>query len=231
MPQSILSSVPEGWFEVQTSQQAKLLSDPVALQLLKPFMGRTLGVAQAARESGVSTARLAYRVKQFLDAGLLQRQGTRERQGRAIQLYRAPERLRLAFHLTPFADLEAQIARHSRPFDALRHRAAARSLHRLALKARQIYRDRDSGQVRSETHLPDPRLRQQVIGTDFTGTLWLTAQQAREVQTTLDELFARLGQVQVPPTPGRRDGLTPYLIQAALFEIEPAEAVSHADAP
>ena len=73
MPQTFLSSYTGEWFTVSNTEQARLLSDPVALRHLEPFIGRSLGAAQAAREAGVSVESLLYRVRQFLNAGLLTR--------------------------------------------------------------------------------------------------------------------------------------------------------------
>ncbi|EYB68639.1 hypothetical protein DEIPH_ctg018orf0028 [Deinococcus phoenicis] len=207
------------WFEVRTPRQARLLSDPAALRHLEPFIGRTLGAAEAAREAGVSVERMLYRVRQLRAAGLLEGAGERQRAGRAIRLYRAPGGFRIPFHLTPFADLEAQIARHGLPFDRLRARAGARGLAHLPLNARLLYRS-TGGEVHSETFMPDARtyaaLREHHIGGDYMGVLWLDDAAARQVQEALDALRERLGQQGTG-----REGKRPYLIQTALAPLDP----------
>ncbi|GMA17332.1 hypothetical protein E5F05_07285 [Deinococcus metallilatus] len=218
MPHTVLGSFGGEWFEVTTPEQARLLSDPAALRHLEPFIGRTLGAAEAAREAGVSVERMLYRVRQFVAAGLLEEAGERRRAGRPVRLYRAPGGFRVPFHLTPFADLEAQILRHGRPFDRLRARAGARGLARLDLNARLLYRSTE-GEVHSETFMPDARtyaaFRQHHIGGDYMGVLWLddgTARQVQEALNTLRELLVLQD--------GQRAGKRPYLIQTALHPLD-----------
>lgn len=221
MPHTILGSFGGEWFEVRTPGQARLLSDPAALRHLEPFIGRTLGPGAAAREAGVSVERMLYRVRQFLEAGLLEEVGEQRRAGRPVRLYRAPAGFRVPFHLTPFADLEAQIARHGRPFDRLRARAGARRLAGLGLNARLLYRSLE-GEVHSETFIPGDRtladLRGQSYGGDYMGVLWLDDGAARRVQAHLDAVREELGRVG-----GERAGRRPYLIQTALLPLDPGD--------
>jgi len=216
MPQTILGSFTGEWFDVHTARQAQLLSDNAALRHFKPFIGRTLSVSQAARELGVSTERMMYRARQFVQAGLLHPAGKVRRAGRPMRLYRAPAGLRVPFALTPFEDLEAQVTRHARAFDRLRARAAARSLLTLPDHARLIYRDDLRGDVHSETFLPDPGLRSRVIGGDFVGVVWLPPDRARALQAALDELLLGLGAQE-----SRGPGTRPYLVQGALLPLDP----------
>ncbi|WP_216321073.1 hypothetical protein [Deinococcus aestuarii] len=221
MPQTILGSFEGDWFEVGTPEQARLLSDPVALRHLEPFLGRTLGAGAAAREAGVSVERMLYRVRQFLGAGLLEEVGMERRAGRPVRLYRAPAGLRVPFHLTPFADLEAQIAQHGRPFDRLRARAGARRLAELELGTRLLYRD-SSGEVHSEVLLPEGRTLAEVrgkhFGGDYMGVLWLDDDAARRVQAHLDALREELSGQGT-----EREGTRPYLVQTALLPLNPRD--------
>lgn len=221
MSQTILGSFTGEWFQVTTPEQARLLSDPAALRHLEPFIGRTLGAAQVAREAGVSVERMLYRVRQFRAAGLLEEVGREPRAGRPVRLYQAPAGFRVPFHLTPFADLEAQIARHGRPFDRLRARAGARRLTELELGTRLLYRD-PGGEVYSEVLLPEGQtlaeLRRHTIGSDYMGVLWLDDRAARRVQALLDAV-----REEVAGMGAEREGRRPYLIQTALSPLGPAE--------
>lgn len=221
MPQTVLGSFAGEWAEVTTPEQARLLSDPAALRHLEPFLGRTLGATAAAREAGVSVERMLYRVRQLVGAGLLTQVSQERRGGRPIRLYRAPAGFRVPFHLTPFADLEAQIARHGRPFDRLRARAGARRLAELELGTRLLYRDQE-GEVHSEVLLPEGRtlaeLRRHTIGGDYMGVLWLDETTARRVQGLLDTLREELSGLGTEQA-GRR----PYLIQTALLPLNPGD--------
>lgn len=227
MPHTILGSYDGEWFEVQTPEQARLLSDAAALRHLEPFIGRTRGASQAAREANVSVERMLYRVRQFVAAGLLAEVGKETGAGRPIRLYRAPSGFRVPFHLTPFADLEAQIARHGRTFDRLRARAGARGLARLRQHARLIYRSTDGGtgggEVHSETDLPDRQTRamwrREARSGDYMGVLWLDDEAARRVFEALETLRASL-----TPAASDRSGQRPYLIQTAFLPLDPDEA-------
>lgn len=226
MPHTTLGSYSGEWFTLSTPEQARLLSDAAALRHLKPFMGRTRSVSQAAREIGVSTERMMYRVRQFEKAGLLTPAGEVRRAGRPMRLYHAPGGLRVPFALTPFADLEAQIARHRRSFDRLRTRAAARSLVQLPEHARLIYRDDLRGAIHSKTALPDPATRQRRIGGDYVGVVWLLPAQAREVQARLDELLLGLSEHET-----RQDGAQPYLFDGALLPLDPENSAEWSSPP
>lgn len=220
MPQTFLGPFAGEWFEVSTPEQARLLSDPAALRHLEPFIGRTLGTAQAAHAAGVSTEGMMYRVKQFVAAGLLTQVGTEARKGRPIRLYRAPSGLRVPFHLTPFANLEAQINRHSRHYELLRAKAASRSMMRLPDHARLIYRDAEHGTVHSESEFP-PGTREEQLGGDYMGVVWLTDQDARALQDQLDALLHMLSQPEK-----RAEGTKPFLVQSVLLRVDPQDLLA-----
>lgn len=214
MPQPILGAFSGDWFEVTTPGQAALLSDAAALRHLEPFIGRTRGAAQAAREAGVSVERMLYRIRQFLGAGVLVQVGEERRSGRAIRLYRAPAGFRVPFDLTPFPDLEAQIVRHGRPFDRLRARGGARRLAEAGGgHARLLYRS-DAGEVHSETLLPVAGPVPRRIGGDYMGVVWLDEATAQEMQGVLEQVKQRL-----KAGTERREGRTPYLMQLCLVPL------------
>ena len=220
MPHTILGSYTGEWFTAVASQQARLLSDGAARRHLEPFVGRTLGAAQAAREAGVSTERMLYRVRQFVDAGLLFAAGEQRRGGRAIKLYTAPGGFRVPFDLTPFEDIEAEIAAQFRPLDRLRQRALARRLTQHSLGGRLIYRD-ERGEVNLESDVPSIQDRQAMTrsGGDYSGVHWLTPAQAEAVKAKLDEVWALLQTV-----PMRESGSQPYLIQTVLTQLDEEDA-------
>ncbi len=215
MPHTILGSYSGEWLNVSTPQQARLLSDVAALRHLEPFIGRTLGASAAAQQAGVSVERMLYRVQQFLKTGLLEQAGEEKRAGRPVKLYRAPGGLRVPFALTPFADLEAQAARHSRPYDQLRARASGRRMHRLQDHARLIYRDDRQGEVHSETETLGPEVLAKHLSRDFMGVMWLDEPTAHRMSRLMDEWRDLLGKDS-----SRRDGAQPYLIQMVLLALD-----------
>lgn len=221
MPHTFLGSYAGEWFTAATPQQARLLSDRVALRHLEPFVGRRLGAAQAAREASVSTERLLYWVRQFVEAGILAVAGEEKRGGRPIRLYAAPGGFRVPFRLTPFEDIEAELAAQSRQYDQLRVRALARTLTRKQLSGRLIYRD-ERGEVNYESDLPtqQDRLTLTRRGGDFSGVKWLTPTQAEMISTTLDQV--RLLLADLPPA--RAPDSQPYLIQTVLTQLDEDDA-------
>ncbi|CAM3354223.1 HD-GYP domain-containing protein [Deinococcus saxicola] len=218
MPHTILGSYRGKWFTASTPEQARLLSDSAALRHLTPFMGRTLGAGAAAHEAGVSVERMLYRVRQFVNTGLLEQVGQERRAGRPVKLYRAPGGVRIPFALTPFDDLSAQVARHGQPYDRLRARASGRRMHRLEQHARLIYRDDRQGEVHSETETLGPEVLAAHLSRDFMGVMWLDEQTAHKMSALMDEWRNLLGQDS-----SRREGAQPYLIQMVLLALDPDE--------
>ncbi|TSA87699.1 hypothetical protein FNU79_00040 [Deinococcus detaillensis] len=223
MPHTFLGSYAGQWFTATTPQQARLLSSRAALRHLEPFVGRKLGAAQAAREAGVSTERTLYWVRQFVEAGILTVAGEQKRGGRPICLYAAPSGFRVPFHLTPFEDIEAELAAQSRQYDELRVRTLARALTRKQLSGRLIYRD-ERGEVNYESDLPtqSDRLALTRRGGDFTGVKWLTPAQAEIMSAALDQVRLFLSDVPSARAPDSQ----PYLIQTVLTQLDEDDAPS-----
>ncbi|WP_424950191.1 hypothetical protein [Deinococcus sp.] len=226
MPQTFLGEAQGEWFTATTQRQGQLLSDAVALQHLEPFMGRTLGPAEAAREVGVSVERMIYRVRQFLEAGLLSGSAG---PGRVRRLYSAPAGFQLPLHLTPFPTLEGQLSMLTRHLDALRTRAMARELTHYGQAGMLLYRDA-GGKVTLEIELPD-RATHDAMKTHsrsdaFMDILHLGDAQAARAQALLEELRSlRVGASE--PADGRH----PYLIQVALVRLLPEDVQELKPAP
>ena len=220
MPQTILGSYTGEWFTVQTPEQARLLSDSAAVQMLQPFLGRKLGAAEAAREAGVSVERLSYRIRQFVAAGLLEYIGEQPRRGRPVRLYQAAGGIFLLFQHTPFEDLEAQISGNLQPIQAAKARALARVLTEVHSDGRVLYRDDTSGKVYSEAASSGSASMQRSRGSNRIGRLWLDETQWAELQAAYDVLSA---QVQALET-GPREVAKPYLLELTLVPLDEADA-------
>ena len=65
-------SPPDDALEVTDPAQVRLLTDPVSKAYFKPFLGQALSVSEAAEVHGCSLNAMLYRVRTFLDAGLLE---------------------------------------------------------------------------------------------------------------------------------------------------------------
>lgn len=136
---------------VEDEVQARLLSDPQSLSFLEPFLAREASASQAARELGRPLDTVRYRVRRFLDAGLLRVTREERRPGRPIRYFRTvADGFVVPFALTPYAELEERLRATLRATDETFVRAAARSLRHHGLEARRVYRDRD-GRIRNET--------------------------------------------------------------------------------
>ncbi|GHG03452.1 hypothetical protein GCM10017783_14820 [Deinococcus piscis] len=217
MPQTILGSYTGEWFTVQTPEQARLLSDSAAVQMLQPFLGRTLGAAEAAREAGVSVERLSYRIRQFVAAGLLKDVGEQPRRGRPVRLYQAAGGIFLPFQHTPFEDLEAQIAVQLEPIQRAKVQALARLLTEMHSDGRVLYRDEVSGKVHSEAASSlTPHAAWRGKGGNRTGKLWLSRAQLAELQALYDSLSEWVTALETGP----RAGAKPYLLELTLVPLE-----------
>src|SRR5690606_28325481 len=118
---------PEGvaFTTVTDPEQARLLNDADSKRLIPPLMShaptitaaaRDLTVTAAARETGVDTNAVLYRVRQFLRAGLLKVVREVKRPGRPIKVYRsAHDAYFVPYELTPFASLEERMLAQLRP--------------------------------------------------------------------------------------------------------------------
>lgn len=143
------------WQEVEFATVAdpdagKLLSDPTWIRFLEPFLGRTSGIAEAARRLGEPLDAVRYRVHRMERAGLLEVVDQRRRAGRPVRLYRSvADGFVVPFEATPFVDLEERMA------EVLSHevrafsRSAAVAMRGSGLEARRVYRGPD-GAVHQE---------------------------------------------------------------------------------
>ncbi|THF86683.1 helix-turn-helix transcriptional regulator [Deinococcus sp. KSM4-11] len=221
MPETIFGRPSGPWWTVRTEEQASLLARPDSRRFLEPFIGRERTAGEAARELGVSIERLLYRVRQFRAAGLLLETGQRRRAGRPERVYRAvADAFVVPFALTPFADLEAQIARQAAPLHQLELRAGARAGRERGLTNRLIYRD-TSGELHSETALPEGTTWQAIHpepGGDYAGIYHLDDATAREIGELWEALRDRLQQARRDHGEGR-----PYLIRTAMVPLRPED--------
>ncbi|MFC4637916.1 hypothetical protein [Deinococcus hohokamensis] len=221
MRQTVLGSVLGEPQLVEDPAQARLLADPVAMQLFSPFLAREVSASQAAREAKVSVERMLYRVAQFCSHNLLKVVREDHRAGRPVRIYRSvADAYRVPFHLTPYADLEAMLEEQTGPTDRRRNHAMARLLRRQGLSGRLVYRDAESGNVHTVTDLPLPfgwdELIEQGPAGDFTGTFWLEVSVAREVATRFRDLLTVLREAAQPEGSGQ-----PFQVQVALTPLEP----------
>ena len=98
---------------VTDAKAIALLMHPTESYYLKPFMLKASSVSEAAELLNVSMNFLYYRVKRFLQVGILEKVNSKKRRGRAIQYYRASaESFFVPFSATDKESLEQLIANH-----------------------------------------------------------------------------------------------------------------------
>lgn len=83
------SPSPVTWQRLDDPAAARVLADAYTRQFFEPFIWRERRVSDVARELGVSTNAMLYRVRQFVRLGLLEVTRTEARAGRAVQHYRS----------------------------------------------------------------------------------------------------------------------------------------------
>jgi predicted ArsR family transcriptional regulator len=82
-------SEPASRLEVKDPKQARLLSDPQSFRYFGPFLARACTVSGAAKELNCKVDTMLYRVKTFVEAGLLKIVETEHRRGRPVKIYRS----------------------------------------------------------------------------------------------------------------------------------------------
>ncbi|WP_052351956.1 helix-turn-helix domain-containing protein [Deinococcus pimensis] len=83
---------PSVWKRLDEPEAARALVDPTVRMYLTPFVWRERRVSDVARELGVTTNAVLYRVRQFLRLGLLDITREEPRAGRAVRWYRSTSR-------------------------------------------------------------------------------------------------------------------------------------------
>ena len=190
-------------YTVQDERQAKLLSEPTSFRCFAPFLAKTCTVGRAAEEVGCNLDTMFYRVRTFLDAGLLEVVQLEKRAGRLIKHYRSThDAYFVPLKAAPFADVEEEIRRTLRADEEVISRALARTLRSLNRQGWRIYRDKkgevSSHSAQSQDHTIDDDLLPQLPYSDealdaplaemFTSKLLLTDAEARALLSHLYQL-------------------------------------------
>jgi len=177
---------------------AALLTDPVARRYFEPFLARTLSAKQAADEVECALDTLLYRIRVFIQVGLLKVVEERPRKGRAVKYYRSVHDAYFIPHsVMPFATLEERLYALAEPSIRAWARSAAGRLQARGVEGMRLYRDRfdqmwseSAADVTSVGSLDtrnwdDP---QRPPGFDIMMTVYLTEREAREVQMELAQM-------------------------------------------
>lgn len=112
---------------VTDPKQAQLLTDPKSKRYFHPFLAVERSATEAAEELGCNLNTMLYRIKTFVQAGLLEVARKQKRKGRAVKFYRSVhDAYFVPFVNTPYATLEERLEDQGAPiFADLLHSYAA----------------------------------------------------------------------------------------------------------
>jgi len=202
---------------VTGDQAAEALTDPTTLRYLAPFLGRTLSVAEAARESGEKPNTTLKRVQRFQAMGLLEVVGERKRAGRPVRLYRTvADVFFVPFEATHSESLEAALAERDAYWEAMLRRNVVRARsERLGTWGTRFYRDQ-RGRLQVQTAVT-PDVNATTLDQDGPAVLSLWRDQltldfadAKELQREMFALVQRYN---------RRQGSQRYLVRMGLAPV------------
>ena len=190
---------------VTSPEAATWLTAPDAVDLLRPFLGRTATVSEAAAVLGRSVKDTHYRVKRMVDLGILQVVAEEPRAGRPMKRYSTCcERFFVPFALTPAATIAERVLQQTRPALEAIGASIVREFEEAHVASRLGFELRaDGGKVTTflatENGAPDWTVCHHWLAPDtdamylFAATYRLERHRAKEVQRRIDELLADLG--------------------------------------
>jgi hypothetical protein len=175
---------------VTEPEQARLLTEPTSKEYFKPFLAQERSAAEAATVANCSLNTMLYRIKTFLQAGLLEVVRVVPRKGRAVKIYRSVhDAYFIPFKATPYATLEEGLEAHAAPIFAELLQAYAAALRARAYYGHHLFVD-EGGVVWTSDLLPEltPSDRP-VVFSDV--RIRLRDEDARVLGRDLRELFDR----------------------------------------
>ena len=114
---------------VTDARQAQLLTEPKSKAFFKPFLAVERSATEAAAELDCQLNTVLYRVKTFVEVGLLEVTRTQQRKGRAVKHYRSVhDAYFVPFTLTSYATLEERLEVQAEPIFGDLIRSYARAL-------------------------------------------------------------------------------------------------------
>lgn len=115
-----MTDLDSGSFHTVTDpKQAQLLTEPDSKAFFKPFLAREQSATEAAEELGCKLNTVLYRIKTFLEAGLIEVKREQKRKGRTVKYYRSlHDAYFIPFSLTPYATLEERLEAQGAPIFA-----------------------------------------------------------------------------------------------------------------
>lgn len=181
---------------VTDSAALHLLWLPRQRRHLRPFLGRSASLAEAASLLGLKKPAMSYWIDRLQETGLIHRLPPPPRPGRHAARYRCPaDRLVLDLRDAPLASHEALLAEGDALWRPRLHRALARGLSRQAAQL-QLHISANEGQG-LVTHL----VQQDTAGTPADdhlcswGRLWLTPAEQDALRRDVNAVFDRYAEL------------------------------------
>lgn len=179
--------------EVRITEPAavEVLWHPAKRVHLKPFLGRSAGLAEAARELGIKKTTMSYWIGRLLDVGLIRLRSIERVTRQRVPRYRCiADRLRVALADAPVSSYEGVFDDVDARWHAQTRQALARSLARQAPHLDLIIEARGGGGVATEvlprgSHAPPDDF------IYFRGRLWLDVAERDCLRDELDALWSR----------------------------------------
>lgn len=202
---------------VTDQRAADALTNTTSLRHLVPFLGRSLSVSDAARETGEKANTTLKRVQRFVDMGLLEVVDAQPRAGRPMKLYRSTaEVFFVPFEVTHSESLETALAERDAYWERLLRRNVVRGRREaLGEWGTRFYRDA-RGRLQVQTAVT-PDANASTLDGDAPATLSLWRDQlqldfadAKELQR---EMFSLVQRYQ------RRTGAQRYVVRMGLAPI------------
>lgn len=192
----------DDFYVVNDPAQAEILSDSKALRFFGPFLARERSAGSAAAELGVPIDRLLYRIRRFLETGLLRIVREEPRSGRPIKIYRSSaDAYFVPFAVTPFADVGERLWQETGGFLRGSNDAVAKHLVKHGADGRRLFRTDDGGvrQDAADSSLQQFRLVDAATPPveAFMATLRLREADARELRSAMEALRERALEMQV----------------------------------
>lgn len=202
---------------VTDERAADALTNPTSLRHLAPFLGRSLSVAEAARESGEKPNTTLKRVARFVKLGLVEVDRTERRAGRPIKYYRSTaDVFFVPFEITRSESLEAALAERDAYWEVLLRRNVVRGRREaLGEWGTRFYRDRRGRLQVQSAVTPAANATTLDPAAPATLSLWrdqlqLDFADAKELQREMFELVQRYQ---------RRTGAQRYLVRMGLAPV------------
>ncbi|MEM7738793.1 MAG: helix-turn-helix domain-containing protein [Deinococcota bacterium] len=208
-------------YVVQTPAQARLLTDPIAVEFFKPFLAAEKTVQEVTLELDTPISTVYYRVKQLVTVGLLKVAREQARSGRAIKYYTSIKpNVFIPFALTPYATLEEGIHEQLSPVWRMIEHGLAHVYSQTHTQGRKLMRDEHGTVLTSlSSSLDDNDVDETPAYDDYYSDLLLklAPKDAHELATTLREICLKAYQTSLQnQTSTQQVATKQYMLQVAL---------------